>query len=68
MYCKEVYTNNKCIQIKEKLIESLNGAGYIPNKEYTTKNQVWYINSKGYIHFIKGVNDILLTNNCTLKY
>ena len=65
-YTKEVYTNEKCLQIKRELIESVGGS-YFPQKEYITKEQTWYINSKGYVHFIKGSKNILLTNDCILK-
>ena len=65
-YTKEVYTNEKCLQVKRELIESVGGS-YFPQKEYITKGQTWYINTKGYIHFIKGNKNILLDNDCILK-
>lgn len=68
VYCiKEVYTNKKCLQLKNELIASVNNS-YSSNQIYETKNQKWYINTKGYIHFINGNNDILLTNDFTFKY
>lgn len=67
VYHKEVYTNPGCIKIKEDLIASV-GNMYEENKDYTTNNQTWYINSKGYVHFIRGNNDILLTNDGKLKW
>jgi hypothetical protein len=67
-YCiKEAYTNNACIKLKEELINSVVGS-YTSNNIYNTKGQEWYINQKGYVHFIKGVHDILLTDDFTLKY
>lgn len=65
-YLKEVYTNEKCIKLKEELLSNMDS--YIRNEIYETKGQKWYINTKGYIHFIKGNNDVLLTNDFTLKY
>ena len=65
-YTREVYTNEKCLQIKHKLIESVGGS-YYSNKLYNTNGQDWYINSKGYIHLIKGSKNIILDNKCVLK-
>ena len=61
------YTNEKCLKVKEELIKSIGGM-YEVNKEYITNGQTWYINKSGYVHFIKGDNNILLTNDFTLKY
>lgn len=61
------YTNEKCLKAKEELIKSIGGM-YEVNKEYITNGQIWYINKSGYVHFIKGDNNILLTNDFTLKY
>lgn len=66
-YYREVYTNPVCIKIKQELIASV-GNIYEENKHYTTKEQMWYINSKGYVHFIKGNNNILLANDGKLKW
>lgn len=67
-YCiQEVYTNKQCLQLKEELITSVNNS-YCSNEIYETKGQKWYINTKGYIHFIKGQHDILLTDSFTFKY
>ena len=66
-YIKEVYTNLQCLQVKNELIASINNL-YSSNTVYETKGQKWYINTKGYIHFIKGENSVLLTNDFTLKY
>lgn len=66
-YIKQVYTNKQCIKIKEELIESI-GNRYDYNTVYETKGQKWYINTKGYVHFIdKNYTDWLLTNKGTLK-
>ena len=65
-YTREVYTNEKCLQIKHELIESVGGS-YYSCEYYKTNGQVWYINSKGYIHFIKGNKNIILDNECILK-
>lgn len=68
VYCiKEAYTNTACIKLKEELIQSIGGS-YTSNNIYVTKGQEWYINQRGYIHFIKGNRDILLTDDFTLKY
>ena len=61
------YTNEKCLEAKEELIKSIGGM-YEVNKEYITNGQTWYINKSGYVHFIKGNNNVLLTNDFTLKY
>ncbi|WP_313069831.1 hypothetical protein [Lacrimispora sp.] len=67
-YCvKEAYTNTACLKLKEELLDSVGGS-YTSNCIYITKGQEWYINQRGYVHFIKGVNDVLLTNDFTLKY
>lgn len=66
-YIREVYTNKHCIKIKEELIESV-GNKYESNAVYETKGQKWYINTKGYVHFIdKNNTNWLLTNKGTLK-
>lgn len=62
------YTNPKCLQLKYELIQSTGDNMYTPNTIYTTKGQQWYINQKGYVHFIKGDNNMLLTNDFTFKY
>lgn len=69
-YCKEPYTNKKCLEIKEKLIASV-GKSYIANTLYDMPQDInikWYINQRGYVHFIKGNNNILLDNNGNLKW
>lgn len=64
---KESYTNTACIKLKEELVQSIGGS-YTSNNIYITKGQKWYINQRGYVHFIKGNKDIMLTDDFTLKY
>lgn len=64
---KEAYITTACIKLKEELIQSIGGS-YTSNNIYATKGQEWYMNQRGYVHFIKGNRDILLTDDFTLKY